>query len=485
MENNQNEEKQLHETIRILLKTTEDLKSAVVPIGQGQEHILNVLKAHEEAVASLMDKLIGTQQEHIKTLSRLELLESNVTQLGRSHEDIQDIKAALEERLRKIELKEMFPIVQKINDATPPSNEDLNRIDNLLVSYPNDEYLLSMKAQALYLLDKKEEALHLLEEAVSKEPHNSRLWYTKGLISESFEDRLKCFDKSLEELKDGSTIAQHLVNYSRASLLYHEKKFDEALVSITKSVEMNTKCDQGWQLKGKTLFKLNRIPEALGCFEKAIEIDAKSNEVWYWKGLALSALGSDYSAEAIASYDKAIELDSTWAIPYLDKGILLSQGDEYEKALQSFDAGLKWDDQNTCAWCDRGIALNRMGRNGEAIESFNKALKLSVPETCSLIFANTAIVLYHLKRYEEALDFMKRALESEPQNVLYLDVLGCCLFRQGKDKESLEAFEKALSLRKDDNDIDWDDLAALYYRIGRTKEAEEARQRFQSMKKTD
>jgi len=485
MENDEKERKELQEAVRILLKTTEDLKSTLTPLIQGQAHALQVIDEHGEAIGSLMDKLIGTREEHLETLRRLDFVESSVSQLTESFESIQELNTSLKERLKRLEFGQISPIVQKIIDSIPPSSNDLRNIDNLLTSYPDNEYLLSIKAKALGTSGRTKDALKLLEDAIHKEPNSPRLLYEKGMLIQDFNEALKSFNKSLELLKDGPKINQHLVFLARASLLAGEGKFEDALDSATKSVEMDPDRFAAWGLKGEILLRLGRIPEALGCFEKAIELNSEVKETWYLKGKAQSALGPMYVENALSSYDIAIKIDSKWASPYFDKGSLFLKINQYEKALQSFDAGLRFDDQVACAWCDRGVALNRLERNEEALESFDRALELGPPKKCGQIFYDMAIVRYHTARFEDGLNFAKRAIKTDPDNAMYLSILASCLTRLNKESEALEIFERALKLKKSDTEIDWDDLAELYRRIGREKEAEEARQKFEATKKSD
>lgn len=431
-----------------------------------------------------MDKLIGTQKDHKKTLEGLDLLRTRVSQLEESLlESHKDVSMVLEKRLKRLEFEQITPVLEKIGKRELLSVNDLKVVDDVLSLYPDNEYLLSIRGEVLDRTGRKKEALEFLEEAVSKYPDGARLWFVKGLLLEDFDERLKCFDKSLELLEDGPPINQHIVLHARAALLTSGRRFEEALESASKSVEKVPDCYYAWVLKGTVLIDLGRVPEALGCFEKAIELNTNCKEAWFKKGGALFALGSDYFDEAIACYDKTIELDPKFAIAYLNKAKVLIAKNQDEKAVQTIDKGLEINNKHPCAWCDRGAALNRLGRNEEALESLERALGLGPPKECNQISINMAIVLYSLGRHKEGAEFAKKIVKAEPENVQFWDVFACNLQALGRDEEALKAFEKALSLRKSDEEIDWDDLAKLYRRMGRTKEAEQAYQKFKSSEK--
>lgn len=525
MVNNEKERKELMEAIRFVLLSTEEFKASLSPLVRDQKDVFKILKSHEEAINNLMDKLIGSKEEHEERLKTLELAKTSVSELKEEKEVHESLHDLLEKRLKRIEFKPISGIVKKIG-RNKVVVSDLEVVESVLSLHPDDLYLFGVKSRVLAELDRKQESVKLMEETISNNPKNSWLWYTKGLILEEFDEKMRCFAKSLELLGDDQHIAQHQVLFSRAHLFAINERFEEALQSSTRSVEANPHCENGWCQKGAILAELGRIPEALGCFDKAIELNKNYKEALFLKGNALSALGSDYTDEAISCYDKAIKLDPKMARAYFNKGKLLSEKKHYEEALKAYDKGLKINIKDPCAWCRRGVVLNRMDQNKEALESFKTALELGIPEQCHLIFIDLAIVYHALelstefietfddivkdpacvkelekvsqnfratlfnnyawqlysntKRYQEGVKFAKKAIETKPESARCWDTLACNIQALGKDVEALEAFEKALSLKKTDKEISWNDLAKLYRRMGRTEEAEQAYQKFKS-----
>jgi tetratricopeptide (TPR) repeat protein len=62
--------------------------------------------------------------------------------------------------------------------------------------------------------------------------------------------------------------------------------------------------------EGNDFYGLRRYDDALRSYDKAIEIDPNFADAWYYRGLALSKL--DRYNEAIASYEMAIRIDPNW-----------------------------------------------------------------------------------------------------------------------------------------------------------------------------
>jgi len=128
-----------------------------------------------------------------------------------------------------------------------------------------------------------------------------------------------------------------------------------------------------WYDRGKELFKSSKYKEAIAAFERAIEINEELFDAWHNRGNALSKLGR--YEEAIASYDRVFKI-----------------------APQSF-----W------AWNNRGLALSELQRHEDAISSYEKAIDIN-PFFYNSWF-NKGISLYHLKRCQEAADAFHRALQ--------------------------------------------------------------------------
>jgi len=67
-------------------------------------------------------------------------------------------------------------------------------------------------------------------------------------------------------------------------------KFDDALVCFDNLTKIDSEYAVGWQAKGSTLKKLDRIEEAKTCFDRALEIDPEDVESLFGKGSTLCVL---------------------------------------------------------------------------------------------------------------------------------------------------------------------------------------------------
>ena len=85
---------------------------------------------------------------------------------------------------------------------------------------------------------------------------------------------------------------------------------------------------------------------------------------------------------------------------------------QYEEALAAFERVIELDPTRASAYIDKGNALYKLRRYEEALEAFSRALELDPGYV--LAYTSKGDVLYTLKRYEEALASYNRAIELDP-----------------------------------------------------------------------
>ncbi len=154
------------------------------------------------------------------------------------------------------------------------------------------------------------------------------------------------------------------------------------------------------------------------CFEKAIKLDP--NYALAWFGLAhfyyvLSLTGSMPAnkayAECLKATLKAMELDNTLPQAHAMMGVL--QGKDY-----------KWREANV---------------------SFQRALELS-PESGEVFVLYSIFYLLPMRRWDEAIDWTRKALELDPLASNARGALGTCYAYAGQFDRAIEQLQKALEL---------------------------------------
>lgn len=254
-------------------------------------------------------------------------------------------------------------------------------------------------------------------------------------------DDIRYLDKEgvllIEEASDNFKIRHERFSYEFLSLLYRKrfsnsaKKFDQAhnFKEVLKCVWNNISADLIIDLLG-TCSYLNTIENyhALSQLITSIYVvpadqfvvsskfteNEKVKLFCYGLGYFYASTG-DYS-NALAYYDKAIEVDAkdTWVL--VNKAYILNIIGMYEDAIRTCDIALDIDPNFFYAYNNKGVALNNLGKFEEAIECYNKALNIDPNPKYGTVFNNKGSALHNLGKYEEAIVCYDKALGINPND---------------------------------------------------------------------
>jgi len=188
------------------------------------------------------------------------------------------------------------------------------------------------------------------------------------------EKALISINKSLE-IESGKSLFYAIKGEILGNLEYYE----EALVSINKAIKIDAENHNYYMDKSIYLKVLKRYNDALISCEQAIKIAPKIDDFHYEKGLNLSLMG-DYPA-AIKSCDRAIELGGNEPLLLVNKGIVLSRAGEYSQAMKLFDRVIREHPENEEGYYGKACCYARQGDTERAIAALQKAIQIA-PRLC-------------------------------------------------------------------------------------------------------
>jgi predicted O-linked N-acetylglucosamine transferase (SPINDLY family) len=120
--------------------------------------------------------------------------------------------------------------------------------------------------------------------------------------------------------------------------------------------------------------KLKRFESALASYDKAIELEQGHASAFLGRGVSLVSLRR--FADALASYDQAIALDDQFAEAYINRGIVLQEMGKTEAAIVSFNRAIQLDPTFAEAYQARGISLASSRQLEAAVASFDRAIAI-------------------------------------------------------------------------------------------------------------
>ena len=179
---------------------------------------------------------------------------------------------------------------------------------------------------------------------------------------------------------------------------------------------------------------------AMVCFDRAIEIDSVFAVAWSNKGRILS----QYKRfdEAIECYDKAIQvfrpknfvsgLDNIW----VNKGVAMGDAGKYSESLECFDKAIEINARNVLAWTVKGINLSILRRHDEALLCLDECIRIN--PTDSTMWDNKGNILNAIGRYEKAIECYDKSLSLNPNNEITLRSKETAINYIKRDKDGLD-----------------------------------------------
>ncbi|MGH9764043.1 MAG: protein kinase domain-containing protein, partial [Blastocatellia bacterium] len=127
--------------------------------------------------------------------------------------------------------------------------------------------------------------------------------------------------------------------------------------------------------KGASLDALGRCDEAIACFDRAIEISPSLEQAWSSKGASFAGLGR--FDEAIECYDRALDINPRFEYAWSNKGTSLASLGRRDEAIECDDRALDINPRFEQAWYNKGILLATLGRRDESIACYDRALDIN------------------------------------------------------------------------------------------------------------
>ena len=240
---------------------------------------------------------------------------------------------------------------------------------------------------------------------------------------------------------------------------------------------------------GTVLFQLERYPEAVSSMKRALELQqdfATAPGVHSLLGRTFRKMGRD--GEADEHFDLSVKLGME--TNPRDPGALFSRAEDlrerklHEESLKWYLSVIEIDPDFALAYAGMGDSLYQLGRYPEAISSMRRALELQpdFPMAPTLqhlmaqasrkmsqaqsarnqtsramengsddagVFFSRAEELRGQKRYEESLEWYRKALGANPDFALVYAGMGDSLYRLGRYEEAVSSMKRVLELLPD------------------------------------
>jgi tetratricopeptide (TPR) repeat protein len=310
------------------------------------------------------------------------------------------------------------------------------------------------------------------------------LWQGNWLAGQQrFEDALTAYRTAESYLPPPAAVLRTQLGqafYQLSSrLLWPEHPADAVpsepgLQAAQRAVALIPEDGPAWYNLGVALEYLGREEEAILAYQQAIAIEPRAA---YYNNLGdVYSIQGDFEL-ARATYQQAIELDRTYALPFHGLAVIHSEQGEYESALTLYKQAIERhtrDSDRAASWDGLGDVFAALGRYEQAVEAFQQAIKLTPHE--ALPWYSLGNVYSALERYDEAIEPYRRAIELDPAYAWSYHNLGLVYERRGDYAPAMILFQQAIERHQDVSAraLSWNSLGDVYSALDRNQEAIQA-----------
>lgn len=221
-----------------------------------------------------------------------------------------------------------------------------------------------------------------------------------------------------------------------------------------------------WSMRGISLRRLGRYEEAIANYDRAIELKLDRHEAWHERGISMCEVGR--YKEAIASFDRTIELKPDNYEAWYNRGVCLDNLERYKEAISSYEGALEYKPDLKEAWHNRGISLGKLARYEEAIASFDRAIEIQ-PDRDD-VWYNRGIAQGNIGNYKDAIVSFDRAIEIQPSKYKAWYDRGVSLGLLGRYEEAIDSYTHFISIKPDEPEA-WYGKGIAQGNLGKYKEA--------------
>lgn len=254
-----------------------------------------------------------------------------------------------------------------------------------------------------------EKALEMFEKAISSAPNNPLGYVGVGRMAMAAGETTKAdaqFGKAVEIMNT----KQNKVDKSIQQLAY--MKMAESLVQADKKLDV-----------------------AMGYLTTAQKMNETNPEVFVQWGDYYAQKDGVNLSNALAQYEKALQLDPKYTRSLLREGQLYVKVKNWDVALTYFDKAIAADPNFAPAYREKAELLYAAGRFNPAIESYAKYLELN--NNCR-VQQRYASFIFLTKDYKKAIEQVEKAKPCDPSNPIMYRVLGYSYFETGDFAKALE-----------------------------------------------
>ncbi|MTJ31937.1 serine/threonine-protein kinase [Aphanizomenon sp. UHCC 0183] len=276
-----------------------------------------------------------------------------------------------------------------------------------------------------------------------------------------YEEALATYEKAIDIKSD---YPQAL--YGKGKALFQLKKYQESLIAYDQAIQIQPNYLEAWTNRGFVLVRLKRYPEAIATVDKVLQLKNDDPKVWQLKGDIFIKI-SQYN-DAIKAYEQAINFQADNPELWYKKGLAFQNLKQYEEAITSYKKTVELKSDHELAWYNLGNCLVNLNRYEFALQAYDQAVQYNPNNSAAWLSRSN--ILMTLRRYSEAIDSFTQVIKTNPQQYQAWYNRGWAFHQVKRYGEAIESYKKAISLKGNDYLV-WYNLGNTQYNLQKYQEA--------------
>ena len=323
----------------------------------------------------------------------------------------------------------------------------LERLDQYLQTHPDDAGVRTTYARLLVDAKRYDEAREQFERLAAEDEDNGEIRYALGLLLLQT-NRIDEAEKAFEALV-GDQQRRDAAHFYLGQIAETRQDAEAAIEHYRRVYKGEHEFDA--QVRVAVLMAMQGDIDGARAYLHAIRAGNAQQEIRLYRAEAEILARNDRLEDAMAVYDRAIEDNPTSSDLLYARALLAERLDRLDVVERDLKAIIAREPNNADALNALGYTLaDRTERYEDALGYIERALELKPDD--HYIIDSMGWVLYRLGRLQEAVEYLRRAMELSGDAEVAAH-LGEVLWVMGDKQEAREIWEAALQTTPDDERI--------------------------------
>lgn len=311
-------------------------------------------------------------------------------------------------------------------------------------------------------LGQLDEALRHYDLAIKNDKNQTGAFlYNRGLVY----SRLDRIDEAIADYTEANKYLteqeyQYQCKFNRGIQYRRAGRLEESIRDLQDAVKIKNDKPSAYNNLALSQFEYEDWPEALANYDKAINLCPSAV---HYNNRGLAHYHNNSLQKAKDDFDKAKEIDPNDPTIYFNRGNVFlnwdkGDGPDYENALRDYEMAISLAPNNAKLWHSKGLAYQSESEkltaekstdqekinflNQKAIESYQQALKLQ--ESFASSRFHLGLMYHRISAFPEALKCFSKVLKKVENDKTVFIARGCVYYDMGNHKLAIDDFDKAI-----------------------------------------